>query len=117
MNDREITDLAGKAMGWVDYPTDSVEQGSIWHLDKQKAPFGRILSKRDWTPLTSILQAMDIAFELDFSVLILEHEVKAFTKCGLKSTSCTIESKDKKFEVVCRAITVLAAETQIELKW
>lgn len=117
MNDKEITDLAGKAMGWVDYPTDSVEQGSVWHLDKQKAPFGRTLRKYNWTPLESIQQAMDIAFELDFSVLILEHEVKAFTKCGLKSTSCTFENKGDKPKQVCRAITVLAAETQVELKW
>ena len=53
MNNTTIDDLrywAGKAMGWVDYPEDSIERGTVWHQDAKRAPFGRILNKSDWRP-------------------------------------------------------------------
>ncbi|MEG0870434.1 MAG: phage protein NinX family protein [Hafnia sp.] len=60
MIDVKIIDLVGpaldwavaKVMGFVDYPEDSVERGSYWHLDTERAPFGRIMRKRDWRPST-----------------------------------------------------------------
>lgn len=36
----EFIDSIARSRGWVDYPNDSVEHGSIWHCDKDKAPFG-----------------------------------------------------------------------------
>lgn len=51
LSDKQLIDMCGYAQGWTDYPSDSVEHGTIWHLDKDRAPFGRILDKRDWNPL------------------------------------------------------------------
>lgn len=61
-------DYAGYAAGWIDYPTDSVEQGSVWHLDTDRAPFGRTLDKHLWRPLDNTTQAMDLAIMLDMSI-------------------------------------------------
>lgn len=39
-----------KALGWIDYPTDSIEKGRYWHTDPNKAPWGERISKVGWTP-------------------------------------------------------------------
>lgn len=40
----------GLANGWVTFPTDSVERGTVWHHDATKAPFGPVSDVGDWTP-------------------------------------------------------------------
>lgn len=40
----------GKALGWVDYPDDSIEQGAWWYTDPVKAPFCERIRKVDWKP-------------------------------------------------------------------
>lgn len=52
LTDNELVDLAARAQGWIDYPNDSVEQGSGWHLDAARAPFGPSMYKSVWRPLT-----------------------------------------------------------------
>lgn len=42
----------GRAQGWVVYPTDSVEHGDTWHMDPDRAPFGRVMKVADWQPST-----------------------------------------------------------------
>ena len=39
-----------KALGWIDYPTDSIEKGRYWHTDPNKAPWGERISKLHWSP-------------------------------------------------------------------
>lgn len=46
----------GIAQGWVVYPEDSIEQGSIFHLDAEKAPFGPIMDVRNYHPTTNWAQ-------------------------------------------------------------
>ena len=53
----ELTRLAldwavARALGFVDYPEDSVEQGAWWYTDPLKAPFGERIYKADWKPST-----------------------------------------------------------------
>lgn len=48
--------LVAKAQGWVDYPEDSIEQGEVWHIEPDKAPFGRILNKSWFRPATNWAQ-------------------------------------------------------------
>ena len=43
----------GKALGWVDYPEDSIEQGEWWYTDPAKAPFSERIRKVDWKPSSS----------------------------------------------------------------
>lgn len=55
-----VNDLIGKALdyavakakGWIDYPDDSIECGSIWHTDPSRAPYGEFIDKRHWNPST-----------------------------------------------------------------
>ena len=58
--DVAVKDLSGaaldwavaKALGYVDYPDDSVEQGAWWYTDPVKAPFSERIRKADWKPST-----------------------------------------------------------------
>ena len=45
-----------KAQGWVDYPEDSIERGSKWHCDPEKAPFGQVMWKSNFQPSTDWAQ-------------------------------------------------------------
>jgi len=49
----DLNDAVGKSLNWVDYPSDSIECGSIWHMDSERAPFGRITDKSSWKPSTN----------------------------------------------------------------
>lgn len=64
MNDRELLELAAKAQGWFDYPTDSIEQGSYWHIDREKAPFDHYFLKEDWNPLEDDGDALRLAVKI-----------------------------------------------------
>jgi Protein of unknown function (DUF2591) len=57
-----------KAKGWVDFPTDSVEKGLWWHLDRHTAPFGERVYKPYWTPSTDWAQGGPIIEETCASV-------------------------------------------------
>lgn len=48
---QDLLRLAAKALGWVDYPEDSVEPDRFWYQDKAKAPFGPRIAKHAWRPL------------------------------------------------------------------
>jgi hypothetical protein len=39
-----------KALGYTDYPDDSLEHGTIWHTEPDKTPFGRFIEKRHFNP-------------------------------------------------------------------
>lgn len=54
----EVLDyLVAKAEGWINYPSDSIEQGSVWRMEPSKVPFGRVMGVRDFHPSTSWSQA------------------------------------------------------------
>ena len=40
------------ALGWTDYPNDSIEHGDTWHCDPEKTPFGRVVLKNHFNPST-----------------------------------------------------------------
>lgn len=44
--------LVAKAQGWVNYPSDSKERGTLWHLEPDKAPFGLTCPGATWKPST-----------------------------------------------------------------
>lgn len=54
----KIRDLSGypldyavaMALGFTRYPEDSIEHGSIWHMDKDRSPFGRIIPVKEFMP-------------------------------------------------------------------
>ncbi|WP_395601168.1 phage protein NinX family protein (plasmid) [Pseudomonas sp. A1437] len=50
----------GKALGWVDYPDDSIEQGRWWYTDPVKAPFCARIAKIDWMPTNDWNQAGEL---------------------------------------------------------
>ena len=65
-----------KAQGWVDYPEDSIERGSKWHCDPEKAPFGQVMWKSNFQPSTDWAQGG----------VILEREEIGFAKYGPNGT-------------------------------
>ncbi|MGL4755296.1 MAG: hypothetical protein ACRCXB_23295 [Aeromonadaceae bacterium] len=64
----QIVDKAARALGWFDYPSDSIECGDTWHTDRQKAPFDRIVLKSDFDPLNCWDDAMMLATHLMMSI-------------------------------------------------
>lgn len=58
-------DSLGRNRGWVDYPTDSIEQGSVWHCDPEKAPFGRTRDKESFNGwVQSVYETLQLYPEL-----------------------------------------------------
>jgi hypothetical protein len=68
MTDQELLEYAAKAVGFIDYPKDSIEQGGFWHVDKDKAPFGGRISKEDWSPLLSDADAFRLMCDLGIDI-------------------------------------------------
>ena len=69
MTDQELTEKAGRALGWVDYPSDSKECGDTWHLEADKAPFGKTLPKDQWNPLEDDGDAFRLACSLKMDIM------------------------------------------------
>lgn len=42
----------GIAQGWITYPTDSIERGSVFHCEPEDAPFGRTVEVKSFKPST-----------------------------------------------------------------
>lgn len=61
MTDAELNDLVARKLGWIDYPEDSIEMGSYWHMEAARAPHGRRMLKRDWNPCKNGDQAFRLA--------------------------------------------------------
>lgn len=45
-----LDNLVALALGWKFYPDDSIEQGSRWHTDPIKAPFGPRVWRHNFSP-------------------------------------------------------------------
>lgn len=61
MDDRELNEKVARKLGWIDYPTDSIECGGYWHKDAARAPFGERINKNYWNPCKDVVQAYQIA--------------------------------------------------------
>lgn len=61
MDDIKLNELVARKLGWIDYPTDSIEAGNYWHIDAARAPFGQRMRKHDWNPCRNTDQAFRIA--------------------------------------------------------
>lgn len=59
----------GKALGWVDYPEDSKEQGAWWYTDPAKAPFCARIRKADWEPSTDWRQGGPLIDKYDVELI------------------------------------------------
>lgn len=46
-----------KALGWKDYPEDSIEHGANWYTDPERAPYCVRIAKTGWKPSTDWRQA------------------------------------------------------------
>lgn len=70
----------GLANGYIAYPEDSVEQGKVWHLNRDTAPFGEIMYVEDYTPSTC----------WNAAVPIIEKHLHAFDHMQSKDRVCAI---------------------------
>lgn len=67
----DLDTAVARALGWIDYPEDSVEHGDTWHMQPEKAPFGAIRRKSDWQPSINPNQGMNIIEE--FGIATRKH--------------------------------------------
>lgn len=68
---KELDDAVARALGWVNYPTDSKEHGMWWHPDPDTAPHGhehnRVFAP-NWLPSTNRNQGGQIAEKYRISI-------------------------------------------------
>lgn len=107
MSDADLLDLAARAQGWFDYPTDSIEQGMYWHTDRATAPFDHHFPKSSWIPLDDDGQALRLAVKLEMQVHVRGGGVLAHAR-GLEM-SCTEPLGDAPYAATRRAIVRCAA--------
>ena len=123
MTDQELTDAAGRALGWVDYHEDSNECGAAWYLEADKAPFGRVLPKSSWRPLEDDGDTFRLATDMDFSIVYIGDSVYVFgdpsavthewslVKPHFSDSSMVVEpTVNGKAKATRRAVTRAAAE-------
>jgi len=55
-----LDEAVARAQGWIDFPTDSIEQGKVWHKNPAKAPFGPTIDKSEYRPSQDFSEAMAI---------------------------------------------------------
>lgn len=111
MNDIELVYRAGRAQGWTDYPNDSIERGSVWHLDKEKTPFGRICDKNAWMPLNNYADAFCLAADLGICVEYSKDKTEV-TVYSVRNPGVILReniNSENKLKVVMRLIVTVAA--------
>lgn len=70
MTMEQLNETTGYAMGWIDFPTDSIEQGNKFYFDRERAPFGLGILKRDWNPIANDYQSNKIMTKFELSVKV-----------------------------------------------
>lgn len=53
LTNKQLNDAVARAIGWKNFPSDSVEHGDTWYKDKEKAPFCQYIKRRNWNPSTN----------------------------------------------------------------
>lgn len=109
LEDRELLDRAARACGWIDYPNDSVEAGEYWHLDPDKAPFGRRLEKRHWCPLTDDGDAFRLAVAMCLPLDITD-EATEITTLGVSCKHGSDPLAATRRAIVCAAAAIWMAQ-------
>ncbi len=57
-----------KALGWINYPEDSLERGAYWHTDLERAPFGKCIRLSEWNPSTDMNQGGKLLGKIGISL-------------------------------------------------
>jgi len=105
--DNEVIDLliGTKFMGWVIYPDDSVERGTVYHQDKDRAPFGKLRDVDTFKPTTNfddwwlVIQNLDMTLDVSGDVWyrvgkkLYHHQCESNMKRA--SLICILKSLDK----------------------
>lgn len=94
-----------KALGWIDYPNDSIERGSKWHCDPENAPFGRVMWKENFSPSTNWSQGgpiierekIDVFSTSNGNLWCAQSDVRVFNGYGptplIAAMRCYVASK------------------------
>ena len=81
ITDQELSErIAIEYLGWITYPSDSIEHGSVYHLNPNKAPFGPVLDKWKFNPVEK---------SIDFLTVL---KMPKFT-LTLNTETCTVTSE------------------------
>lgn len=109
-------EMCARLMGWIDFPTDSGEGDVCWFKDPERAPFGRYVNKEDWTPLTSVSKAMDLALRYQLEIKVTHEfvyvtlpDTKQTQVCGWNRELRGEEEQHAKQAALCKAIVLACA--------
>ena len=69
MTNAELDQAVGKAKGWVDYPSDSIESRTVWLTQPGKVPFGEAILKRNYTPTINAGQWAELLDEMSLGTV------------------------------------------------
>ena len=96
MNDKELLELAAKAIGFT------YEWGRVWDGE----------SRYNWEPLVSANDAMDLMVKLQLDILFYEDQVECIANTGNESLEpfAMVPYGDDKHAAVRMAIVMVAAE-------
>lgn len=78
---------ATEILGYKNYPTDSVELGGVWHMDKKRTPFGPTISAEDFRPDRNPYQTLEVAMasKLPVRISFIDYsEIRLFCRDLLK---------------------------------
>ena len=68
-------DMCARAIGWIDFPTDSGDGGRHWYTDPVKAPFCDYVAKEDWSPSTNMSDAMHVVLTLNLGLDVTDRDI------------------------------------------
>lgn len=93
-----------KALGFVDYPEDSVEQGGWWYTDPIKAPFCERLPKCNWKPSTDWRQGGPLIDKHQINLHRPQHSMDCWAAWVTIGEKDFIQGGTQPLLAVCRVV-------------
>ena len=113
-----------KAIGWINYPTDSSERGTIWHTDADKAPFGPTIRVKNWRPssdwgqcgpLLSSYKVGAVPMSLGLAGAEPPHWITTAFFDGASHDNCYKGEGSDPLTAICRAVVGLRMGDEVEV--
>lgn len=115
----ELDYAVGKAQGWINYPSDSIECGDTWHCDASRAPFGPIINLSDYSPTKDAYQCLKLVKEFSITIYAPHHlhknEQEPFgAQIYIVNNPHVVRGRTLE-EAVCRCFVISKGITQLEI--
>lgn len=110
---KDLDLMVGIAQGWKTYPNDSKEHGTVFHMDPDRAPFGKICDvdsyhpSTDWRQCGPLIEEYGIEFKW-----VSDATIEAHSYLLASSTAYAVESH---MVAACRLIVTAKLGETVEL--